>query len=262
MAILAHPDDETLGCGGTLFKYAKEGIRTYLITATKGERGRFGKAGESPGPDVVGRIREQELMAAARMLGIKKVNFLNYIDGELDKAEPSEITAKIADHLRRVRPHVVLTFDPAGAYGHPDHIAISQFAMAAIVCAADSRYGSDGNDPAHKVSKMYYIAWSEEKWKLYQSAFKELSSTVDGIRRVAKPWPDWEITTRIDAKPFSRTVWKAVLCHQTQMAIYQKLEDLTEKDHQSLWGIQEFYRVFSTVNGGRAIETDLFEGLR
>jgi LmbE family N-acetylglucosaminyl deacetylase len=262
MAILAHPDDETLGCGGTFVKYVHEGVETYLVTATRGEKGRYGKAKESPGIDVVGRTREQELMAAAKVLAIKEVNFLDYIDGELDQTEHAGILSKIAGHIRRIQPQVVITFDPAGAYGHPDHIAISQFTAASIVCAADSNYGTDPGQSAHRVSKLYYMTWSEAKWKLYQSALKELSSLVDGIRRMARPWPDWEITTRIDARPYWKTVWEAVLCHQTQMAIYQSLAELSNQDHEAIWGSQEFYRVFSTVNGGREMETDLFEGLR
>ncbi len=65
MCILAHPDDESLGMGGTLAKYAKEGIETYLITATRGERGRFGDAAVRPAPHVVGEVREAELRAAS-----------------------------------------------------------------------------------------------------------------------------------------------------------------------------------------------------
>jgi LmbE family N-acetylglucosaminyl deacetylase len=262
MAILAHPDDETLGFGGIFAKYASEGIETSLITATRGERGRFGKEKESPGLAVVGRTREKELYNAAKILGIREVHFLDVIDGEVDQAPFIEIIGKIAGHIRRIRPHVVLTFDPAGAYGHPDHIAISQFAVAAVVKAADPGFETSVNESPHTVSKCYYLAWPEKKWNIYQSSFKELASHVDGIKRTVKPWPDWNITTRIDAKPFWRTVWDAVLCHQTQMAIFEKLADLPESEHQVLWGSQELYRVFSTVNGGRKVETDVFEGLR
>jgi LmbE family N-acetylglucosaminyl deacetylase len=81
MAVLAHPDDESLGIGGTLAKYAGEGVETYLVTATRGERGRFGESGEKPPPDVVGRVREAELREAARVLGVREINFLGYYDG-------------------------------------------------------------------------------------------------------------------------------------------------------------------------------------
>ena len=79
---------------------------------------------------------------------------------------------------------------------------------------------------------------------------------------MAVAWPDWEITTVIDAGDVWQTVWRAVQCHQTQMSIYKNFGALTQEDQRRLWGRQELYRVFSMVNGGRQQETDLFEGLR
>src|SRR5689334_2382926 len=151
MCVLAHPDDESLGNGGTLAKYGAEGIETYLVTATRGERGWFGDPRDNPGLTALGAIREAELHAAARVLGIRQVDFLDYIDGDLDQADPAEAIGKIAGHLRRVRPHVVVTFGPEGGYGHPDHIAISQFTSAACVAAADAGYASAEDLPPHRV---------------------------------------------------------------------------------------------------------------
>jgi LmbE family N-acetylglucosaminyl deacetylase len=260
MCILAHPDDESLGMGGTLAKYASEGVHTSILMATKGERGRFGFAKESPGFDVVGQTRAQELLSAAATLGTDEVQFLHYLDGDLDQALPDEIISKISRHIRRARPQVVVTFGPEGGYGHPDHIAISQFATAAIVRAADPAFVTPGHAP-HSVLKLYYLAWPPSKWEVFQTAFKTLASNVDGVRRIATPYPDWAITTRIDATGYWKTAWEAILCHQTQMAIYENLHQLTEAQHLTLWGQQEFYRVFSLVNGGRQPETDLFEGI-
>src|SRR4051812_28058108 len=84
MCVLAHPDDESLGTGGVLAKCAAEGVATYLLTATRGERGRFGNADESPGPEIVGKARAAELIAAAAELGLRDVRFLDYPDGGLD----------------------------------------------------------------------------------------------------------------------------------------------------------------------------------
>src|SRR5512139_1867752 len=117
LCVLAHPDDESLGMGGILAHYAAEGIETYLVTATRGERGRFGDQKESPGLQVVGRAREAELRAAAKVLGVREVSLLDYMDKDLDRANPSQIINQIAAHLRRVRPHIVVTFGPEGAYG-------------------------------------------------------------------------------------------------------------------------------------------------
>jgi LmbE family N-acetylglucosaminyl deacetylase len=156
---------------------------------------------------------------------------------------------------------VVVTFGPDGAYGHPDHIAISQFTAAAIVCASDTGYDVSPG-AAHRVAKLYNMAWRNDKWEAYQAAFRKLTSMVDGVARRANPWPDWAVTTEIDTGAYWPEVWKAVSCHQTQMSVYERLEQLSEDQQRALWGSQEFYRVHSAVNGGRKLETDLFEGLR
>ena len=202
---------------------------------------------------------------ASKVLGISEVRLLDYPDGALDHVDPREAAAKIAAHMKRIRPHVVLTFGPEGAYGHPDHIAISQMTTAAIMYAAGSAHEAhslDRGDPPHQVSKLYYIAWTKSKWDAYQAALKTLKAKVDGVERQATPWPDWAVTTVIDTASHWPIVWHAVSCHETQMSIYRNLEQLSDEHHRALWGSQEFYRAFSLVNGGRELETDLFEGLR
>ena len=261
MCVLAHPDDESLGVGGTLAKYAAEGIETYLVTATRGERGWFGAETENPGPEALGRIREAELLAAANVLGIRQVDFLDYIDGDLDQADPAEIVATIVGHLRRVKPQVVITFGPHGSYGHPDHIAISQFTTVATICAADADYRGGDDLPPHRVSKLYYLVETKELMRDYQSVFGDLKMCVDGVERRAVAWEDWSITTWIDSIGYWRIVLEAVACHRSQLPAYAMLDELPEERHKQLWGLGMYYRVYSTVNGGRKIEYDLFEGL-
>jgi len=259
----AHPDDETLGFGGTLVRYARDGVETYLLTATRGQRGRymgqpFGSAGH-PGPEGLGAIRERELHAAAHVLGIREVIFLDYEDQQLDRADPREATLAIVREIRRLQPHVILTFPPDGSYGHPDHIAISQFTTAAVVAAADPAFGAGS---AYTVPKLYYLAWDEATWAVYEAAFKKLVATVDGVERQATPWPSWALTTAIDTGDAGTDVWKAVECHASQTRAYEALRSLDPERRAALWRTQPFYRTFSLVNGGRARETDLFEGLR
>jgi LmbE family N-acetylglucosaminyl deacetylase len=261
LCVLAHPDDESLGLGGALAKYAAEGAETYLITATRGEHGWWGEPADYPGPIELGRVREAELRAAAKALRLRAVHFLNYIDGELDRAEPRAAVAQITALIRHIRPHVVATFGPDGAYGHPDHIAISQFTATAIVCAADPAYSIDGATP-HRVSKLYYRVWTQPEFDVYQAVFGEQIMPVDGVERRPVPWQDWAITTRIDTGTYWPVVWEAVASHRSQLPGYQHLKDLPPEQHQALWGSQGFYRVFSAVNSGRAIEHDLFAGLR
>ncbi|HEX6309244.1 MAG TPA: PIG-L family deacetylase [Longimicrobiales bacterium] len=260
LAVLAHPDDESLGLGGTLARYAAEGVETYVVTATRGERGRYFSNENRPSDEEVGRVREQELRAAAAELGIRKVALLEYPDGELDAVPALEAVGRIVSQLRALRPHVVLSFGFDGAYGHPDHIAISQLTTSAIVAAADATYRPD--EPAHRVAKLYHLGWPRRIWDLYQKAFKRLVSVVDGVERAANPWPEWSLTTRIDARAYWPVAWRAIQRHATQLAMYRRLEELTPEQHAILWGDQHFCRVFSSVNGGRSTETDLFEGLR
>lgn len=266
MCVLAHPDDESLGMGPSLVKYGRQGVTLSVVTATRGERGRFFDNSNRPDHATVGQTREAELREASRVLGVNRLHFLDYIDGDLDKADPREAIARIAACIRTEQPHVIATFGPEGGYGHPDHIAISQFAGAAIVCAADPAYsGTDTvavSQPPHAVLKFYYMAWTEPQWRAYQSAFKDLKTTVDGVERRAMPFPDWAVTTRVDTTDCVETVWKAIHCHKTQLSIYENLDRLSPEHKHAIFGEQEFYRVFSTVNGGRKVESDLFEGLR
>jgi len=263
MGVFAHPDDETLGAGGMYARYAAEGVETYVVCATRGERGWSEALGENPGLQALGKIREAELLAAAKVLGVREVSFLDYVDGDLDQAPHAETVSKIVTHLRQVRPQVVVTFPPDGAYGHPDHIAISQFAAAALVCAADSGYADSGGLPPHRVSKFYYQVDSASLVEFFQSLFDKIEFEVDGVVRQHLGWDDWMITTKLDCKAHWRTVVEAALCHATQVAEWKnKLESLSAEEQERLWGNLTFYRAMSLVNGGRKVETDLFEGVR
>lgn len=267
MAVLAHPDDESLGTGGILAKYSAEGVGTSLVTATRGQSGRFlhHRSGpEHPGPEKLGIIREAELRCAAQVLGVEDVNVLDYVDGALDRVDPREAITQVAAHIRRARPQVVVTFPSDGAYGHPDHVAISQITTAAILAAADASFhdGLAAEHAPHAISKLYFIAVPRVEWEIYQGVFKKLVSLVDGVEREAVPWQDWAITTIVDTAAHWQRVWKAVECHQSQMASYAGLKELTPETHETLWGRQHFYRALSLVNGGRKRESDLFEGLR
>ncbi|GCE15598.1 PIG-L deacetylase family protein [Tengunoibacter tsumagoiensis] len=261
LGIFAHPDDESLVCGGTFARYADQGVETSLIIATRGERGWFNDWHDYPGEKVLGSLREKEVRKACQELGISRLDFLDYIDGDVDLANEHEIIAKLVYLLRQIRPHVVLTFGPDGLYGHPDHIAISQFTTSAILCAADQQYPSAPDLAPHRVSKLYYRFASKAWFTRHMPVFGELVMQIDGQERRAQSWTDWILTTSVDASEYWSQAWRAVLCHKTQFQYPTRLDSLSEQDHRYLWGTQEYYRVFSLVNGGRKEEHDLFEGL-
>ncbi len=263
LAVFAHPDDESMGMGGTLAKYAAEGVETYLICASRGERGWFGPEEQNPGWRNLGATRTLELQNAATTLGIKQLVFLGYMDGEVDQAPYTEAVRKIVTHLRRIKPQVVVSFPPDGNYGHPDHIAMSQFTSAAIVCAADANYPDEENNPPYRVSKFYYMVDAENFINLIAPFMETMSFYVDEQLRGEFPWKDWMVTTRIEMADYCPTAWNAIQCHQSQLSTLGALAEMPKDSAASVLAMQgTFYRVFSLVNGGRTIETDLFAGLR
>ena len=263
LAVFAHPDDESMGTGGMLAKYAAEGVETHLVCATRGERGWWDSEGPNPGFDGVAKIRTQELENAGSVLGLREIHFLDYIDGDLDQANHKEVVGKIVTHIRKIKPQVVVTFAHEGAYGHPDHIAISQFTNAAVVCASDSGYRDPENQPPHRISKQYYFVDSEEFANFFMKYLGEFEFPVDDQIRGEAPWKDWMITTRVDVSGYWKPAWEAIRCHKSQLPGLGSLVDLPEEETQKLLSLQgTFYRALSLVNGGRKRETDLFDGLR
>ncbi len=154
LVVLAHPDDETFGMGGTLAHYARQGVEVHLVCATRGEVGEV-EPERLQGFDSIGDLREHELCCAAEVLGLRKVHFLDYRDsgmpGTADNQNPQalvqapveKVAARVAAYMRELRPQVVLTFDPVGGYMHPDHIAIQQ----ATVLGFDLSYDPEFADP-------------------------------------------------------------------------------------------------------------------
>jgi LmbE family N-acetylglucosaminyl deacetylase len=165
IAVLAHPDDETFGMGGTLALYAKRGAEVHLVCATRGEVGEV-----SPelmeGFASVGERREYELRCAAEVLGLADVHFLDYRDsgmpGSPDNDHPralaaaplEEVAGKVAHYIRSLRPQVVLTFDPIGGYKHPDHIAIQRATVQAFELAGSPDFKDES--PPYQPRKLYF----------------------------------------------------------------------------------------------------------
>lgn len=133
----AHPDDETFFAAGTIARYRSEGVEVSLICATLGEAG---KTGDLCSRDELAMVREKELQRAMVTLDVRDLELLPYCDKHLAEAPPEEIVGRLVAAIRRVRPTVVITFDPQGANQHPDHIAISRFANDAVAAARDGRW--------------------------------------------------------------------------------------------------------------------------
>lgn len=165
LSVLAHPDDESFGMGGTLAKYAEDGIDVHLICATRGEAGEVDPEFLEGQPSIA-HLREMELRCAVDKLGLKEVKLLGYRDsgmtGSADNsnsealinAPQDQVAKEIAEYIRKIKPQVILTFDPIGGYRHPDHIFIHQAATKAFYLAGDPAF--KGSDPPYKPGKLYY----------------------------------------------------------------------------------------------------------
>lgn len=262
LAVFAHPDDESMGMGGTLAKYSAEGVETYLVCASRGERGWFGPEEHNPGPERLGQLRTKELENAVKELGMNGLYFLGYIDGEVDQADHTRVVGRIVMHIRRIKPQVLVTFPPDGNYGHPDHIAVGQFTKAAVVCAADSSYKDPENLPAHRVSKLYYMVDSESFVNLIAPFMGDMTFSVGDQLRGEVAWKEWMVTTCIDMAEHCHAAWRAIQCHQSQLPTLGALAELHEDAAVAVLAMQgTFYRAFSLVNSGRTTEKDLFEGV-
>ena len=143
LAVFAHPDDESFGPGGTLAKYAAEGVEVWLVCATDGNAGTV-DASLLTGYASTGQLRAAELCCAAQALGLAGVDWLGYRDsgmaGAPENAHPdslfqaplAEVAGKIAASIRRHRPQVIICDNQFGGYGHPDHIKLHQATLAAF----------------------------------------------------------------------------------------------------------------------------------
>lgn len=166
LAVLAHPDDESFGTGGTLALYASQGVKVYLVCGTRGESGEVDPE-YLEGYQSISARREQELRCAAQILGLTGVHFLDYRDsgmqGSADNTHPralaaapvDEVAAKVVRYIRTLKPQVVITFDPIGGYHHPDHIAIHKATLRAFYAAGDPDQFPDSL-PSYKPQKLYF----------------------------------------------------------------------------------------------------------
>lgn len=121
VGVFAHPDDEAFGPSGTLAKFAKEGRDVYILCVTRGDAGE----NHSDNHDDLRDIREDELEASAKKLGVKDVIFLDFKDGALSNNLYHQVADKLQEQLEKLEPEIVITLEPHGVSGHLDHIAVS-----------------------------------------------------------------------------------------------------------------------------------------
>jgi LmbE family N-acetylglucosaminyl deacetylase len=277
LAVLAHPDDETFGMGGTLAKYAHENVDVFLICATRGEVGEMDQS-FLEGFNSPAERREYELRCAAKNLGIREVIFLNYRDSgmvgsehnnnpkSLFAADLAKVSEEIVQNFRKLKPDVVITFDPIGGYRHPDHIKVHEATLQAFKLAADPEYKDQANQSPFQVKKLYFhsipksfIRMTVTLWRILGKDPRKFGKNhdIDLLSIAEVHFPTHAI---IKFGKYTGIRNEASACHSSQggsrtsgglMGWLQRI--LGSKDR--------FMRAYPEPRPGEKLEYDLFQGL-
>ena len=269
LGAFAHPDDEGI-VSGALLQYSTSGVETGLVCATRGEVGEIADPALAT-PENLGQVREGEMRAAAEVLGVHNLWFLDYRDSGMAgtpenadarafaQASAAEVVGKLVKIIREFRPQVIVTFDESGAYGHPDHIAIYRYTTSAFHAAADAvQYADLG--PAHSVSKLYYSSFPRSalraigEWmstQNYEGSFSGLDPEKLGM-------PDEQINVWLNVEPWREQKDRSRSMHRTQLDPNNLMAKIPEEIQRN-WRSHERYQLAaSRVGPDVPGENDLF----
>jgi N-acetyl-1-D-myo-inositol-2-amino-2-deoxy-alpha-D-glucopyranoside deacetylase len=284
LLVHAHPDDETIGTGATMARYAAEGVHVTLVTCTLGEEGEILVPDlvhlAADKDDALGEHRIGELAAAMAELGVTDHRFLGGPGRWRDsgmmgtptndrgdcfwRADLETAVGELVRIIREVRPQVAVTYNEIGGYGHPDHIQAHRVTVSALEAAADpGRYPGTG-DP-WQVSKLYYtaipISFLRMGWEALKEAGEELPFGVAAPEDLPFGDPDEVVTTRIDARDHLDAKTAALKAHRTQIEVDGPFFALSNNIGQRAFGVEHYRLVKGTPPATGDIEEDLFAGL-
>lgn len=273
LACFAHPDDESFSIGGTLAHYASRGHEINLVCATRGEAGEISDPALAS-PENLGEVRERELRCAAAALGIGRVEILGYRDSGMEgtddnndprayvMADRDEVIARLVGYIRSLQPDVVITFDPDGAYGHPDHIAIHHHTVAAVAAARDeTRFPEAG--PVWTPRRLFFTAISKKRFGEMRSRLAEMGIDTSAFDRPDMPivgQEEDEIDVTMDVAAHVAAKRKALECHATQFGPDNFMTQLAGDVADDLMSLESFTLWWGTpMPEGQ--DGDLFAGL-
>ena len=233
LLVFAHPDDEGFGTGGILTLLAGRGASLTLVCATNGDVGEISDPALAT-RETLAQVRQQELRRAMSVTGVQDVRFLNYRDsgmaGSDDNQHPSaltqaprdEVVGRLVEVLRGVRPRVVITHDPTGGYGHPDHVTVCGRVTEAFRLAADpAAYPGqleEGREP-WSPELLYYVCFPRSffrrMWEYLREAGIRPPFASEEVEALGTP--DQEVTTVLDVEPYVATKIASLNCHRTQI---------------------------------------------
>ncbi len=265
LGIFAHPDDEG-SASGSLARYARQGARAYVACATYGD----GVDAKISDPELATRetlaqVRSQELACACQKLGVEPPILLGYQDGAVDEVAVEVAAAAVARLIREVQAQVVITHGPEGGYGHPDHIAVSNFVTQGFALASDP--AADLGLPPFTPAKLYYTAMPRSFLEKVPG-FRDRRADIRGQQLGFVGVPDELITTAVDIRDWLDLKLQALSCHRTQFEFDPEtklpkffMSSVPEEQRRELFGQERFVRAQSNVAVGAGEETDLLAGL-
>lgn len=281
MTVHAHPDDETIGTGATMAKYAADGALVTLVTCTLGEEGEvlvdaLGHLA-SHHSDTLGTHRIEELTAACDALGVRDHRFLggvgrwrdsgmmgtpqNERPGVFWQADLDEATRALVAVVREVRPQVLVTYDENGGYGHPDHIQAHRVTVQAFEKAGDPSYAPELGEP-WQPSRLYYTAFPKSVLQAGIDHLKQSGQSnffgVDSADDLPFGTPDEKVTTEIDARDHLDAKVAAMRAHATQIEVDGPFFALSDNVGQKAMGVEYFILVRGERSAGDSRESDLF----
>lgn len=264
LAVYAHPDDEILGAGGTLALAAERDATVAIVVATRGEAGEIQRPGTAT-PETLPEVREEEMRCSARTLGVSELIFLDYRDSGMPgtpenehpdafvNAEASDVQQRLAAIVERLCPDVIITFEPFGGYGHPDHQAINRHTLAALNSLALSQTSA----PRVFYHLLPRILFEEMKRRVAArggdtSGYDEMIEDA-----AAERWPDDEIHATIDVSSTIDKKWNAWNCHRTQFGPSSRFRRLPDDEMKELLSTEYFALARPTPEPGTHL-ADLF----
>lgn len=271
LAVFAHPDDEAFGTGGSLTVYSRSGTRVVLVCATRGEAGEISDPRLAT-PETLGEVRENELRCAAETMGISELVFLDYRDsgmaGSAENQDPrafinapaEQVVNKLVGVLRRVRPQVVVTFEPNGGYGHPDHIAIHQHTVSAFHAAADAQFAPQLG-PAWQAQRLFYTALPRSYFAALRESLLAAGVSPEELKRFeGRGWPDEQVNVTLDVSQTVDEKWEAFNCHRTQFGPQSLMRRLPEAAIKRLLSQEHYHLAWPSRESSDHLN-DLFNGL-
>ncbi|MFG1947998.1 N-acetyl-1-D-myo-inositol-2-amino-2-deoxy-alpha-D-glucopyranoside deacetylase [Nonomuraea sp. NPDC048826] len=259
LLVHAHPDDESIGTGATMARYAAEGAHVTLVTCTLGEEGEIIPAElahlASDKDDALGRHRIGELAAACEALGVEDHRFLggpgrwrdsgmmgaatNDRPDAFWQADLDEAAAELVAVIREVRPQVLVTYDENGHYGHPDHIQAHRVARRAFELAADPGFGA--GEP-WRIAKFYHTATPRSVLLRSTEALRESGApfTLASVDDLPFGDRDEDVTTEIDARPWLGHKAAAMRAHRTQITVAEQWFALSNDIGQEVRGVEHY----------------------